>query len=169
MRRLPITLAAIAAVLSLPGPALAFQSTKIDNWYTGYDSSNDVCYMQTYFKEGNISSSVRIERDYDADTILQVNNDSWHMPTSDTTVEIWFDRNWQRPADRVEVAKWHNTGSETHLDIAFDATGIITIGKTDWMIIRTSTNGIFKNYNLSKTSGAVSAMWACDEEFDDWW
>lgn len=169
MRRLTITLAALAAILSLPGPALAFQSSKVDAWYVGYDSSGDVCYMQTYFKEGNISSSVRIELDYDGHKILQVNNSSWQMPTSDTSAEIWFDRNWERPADVTKVAKWHRDGTSTHLDISFDTADVNRIAKTDWMIVRTSTNGVFKNYNLSKTSAAVSALWGCDAEWDDWW
>jgi len=169
MRGLIISLVATAAALSVPGPALALQSSQVDNWTVGYDGPSDVCFMQTYYNADGVASSVRIELDYDGNRLLQINNNSWKMPTSDTSVEIWYSRSWERTADVVKTAKWHNTGSETHLDIALDTADISKIAATDWMIVRTSTNGLFKNYNLAKTSAAVSALWDCDAEWDDWW
>ena len=168
MRGLIISLVATAAVLSAPGPALALQSSTVDNWTVGYDGSTDRCYMQTYFNASGVASSLRIELDYDGGVLLQINNDSWTMPTSDTSVEIWYNRNWERTADDVQSGKWHNMDGKTHLDVSFGG-GISKVAATDWMIIRTSTNGHFKNYNLGKTSAAVSSLWDCDAEWDDWW
>lgn len=171
MRRTIISLAGIAAILSVPGPALAYQSSTVDKWLVGYDSSNDICFMQTNSTEANgTSSSVRIEIDYDGGRLLKISNSGWTMASSDTSVEIWFDRNWERTADVVKTGRWHNSNGATHLDIAFDTVGIDRLKNTDWMIVRTSTNGHFKNYNLGRSSAAVNALWDCDAEWDDdWW
>ncbi|MAK98743.1 MAG: hypothetical protein CL805_06360 [Citromicrobium sp.] len=154
------------AATSVPVPAHA---AKYGKWEVGYDSAQDLCVMRANYVEGGASISVQMTFDYDGNKILMIHDSRWTMPTQSTTAELWYTRDWKRTADASRNAALHNEDGKTHIDIGLTGEDVTQLTATDWIIIRPAAGGLFVQYDLGETKPAIDAMWACDEEWDDFW